>query len=197
MPNGGARAATPLVAPPPQRGTRLAFHGGAHVLTHPFRREANMMIRWNSPLRASVLAAVALGLACSQRADPVAPEFWMTGSSATSATSYSGRATVVQATLLTLAPVTLVDAGPLPPQGGAEQASLLNASVPGLLTAEALHASTIGQATPAGPRRPSHSWRSRSVGTASRRASSRHARQPCAPTRAPPRAAAPTSRPCP
>ena len=104
-----------------------------------------MMIRWNSPLRASVLAVVALGLACSQRADPVAPELWMTGSSATSATSYSGRATVVQATLLTLAPVTLVDAGPLPPQGGAEQASLLNASVPGLLTAEALHASTIGQ----------------------------------------------------
>jgi hypothetical protein len=68
-----------------------------------------------------------------------------TAASATQATSYSGQATVVQATVLNLAPVTLVNAGPLPPSGGAAEASLLNATVPGLLTAEALHATTVGQ----------------------------------------------------
>jgi hypothetical protein len=52
---------------------------------------------------------------------------------------------VVRAAVLGLAPITLVDAGPLPPSGGAEEASLLNASVPGLLTAEVLHATTTGQ----------------------------------------------------
>jgi len=104
-----------------------------------------MTIPRNSALRASVLAAVGLALACSERHNPAAPELQTTASSATQATSYSGRATVVQATVLGLAPVTLVDAGPLPPSGGAEEASLLNASVPGLLTAEVLHATTTGQ----------------------------------------------------
>jgi hypothetical protein len=106
-----------------------------------------MRIRWKSPLRASVLAAVALALACSERPDPVAPQspkLWTGGTSATQATSYSGRATVVQATVLGLS-TTLVDAGPLPPSGGAAEASLLNASVPGLLTAEVLHATTVAQ----------------------------------------------------
>jgi hypothetical protein len=106
-----------------------------------------MRIRWNSPLRASVLAALTLALACAERPDPAAPKspkFWTGGSSATQATSYSGRATVVQATVLGLS-TTLVDAGPLPPSGGAAEASLLNASVPGLLTAEVLHATTVAQ----------------------------------------------------
>ncbi|PYO90291.1 MAG: hypothetical protein DMD66_03240, partial [Gemmatimonadetes bacterium] len=52
---------------------------------------------------------------------------------------------MLQARVLDLSPVVLADAGPLPPSGGAEDASLLNASVPGLLTAEVLHASTVGQ----------------------------------------------------
>jgi len=106
-----------------------------------------MRIPWNSPLRASALAAVALALACAERPDPAAPKspsLWTGGTSTTQATSYSGRATVVQATVLGLS-TTLVDAGPLPSSGGAMEASLLNASVPGLLTAEVLHATTVGQ----------------------------------------------------
>src|SRR5712692_3759726 len=53
--------------------------------------------------------------------------------------AFSGRATVVDATVVT--PVgsvrTLIsDAGPLPSSGGAEEATLLDASIPGLLTVE-------------------------------------------------------------
>ncbi len=106
-----------------------------------------MRIRWNSPLRASALVAVAVALACAERPDPAAPKaprFWTGGTSTTHATSYSGRATVVQATVLGVS-TKLVDAGPLPSSGGAMEASLLNASVPGLLTAEVLHATTVGQ----------------------------------------------------
>jgi hypothetical protein len=108
-----------------------------------------MTIRWNPFLRASLLAAVALGLACSERPDPAAPVVMadVAAPSATQATSYSGRATVVQATLLTpvSTSVTLVDAGPLPESGGAMEASLLTANVPGLVTANVLHATTVGQ----------------------------------------------------
>ena len=59
-------------------------------------------------------------------------------------TRYSGQATVVHANLLGTE-IALVDTGPLPPEGGAEEESLLSAEVPGLLSAEILHASTIGQ----------------------------------------------------
>jgi hypothetical protein len=104
-----------------------------------------MTLQRNSALRASIFAVIALAIACSEHHNPAAPELQTTASSATQATSYSGRATVVRAALLGLAPITLVDAGPLPPSGGAEEASLLNASVPGLLTAEVLHATTTGQ----------------------------------------------------
>ncbi|HVH66630.1 MAG TPA: choice-of-anchor P family protein [Gemmatimonadales bacterium] len=103
-----------------------------------------MAIRQNSALAATLFAAAAL--ACSERTQPAAPALWLDAvSPATQATSHSGRATVVQASVLGLAPITLVDAGPLPPSGGAEEASLLNASIPGLLTAEVLHATTVGQ----------------------------------------------------
>jgi len=60
-------------------------------------------------------------------------------------TTFSGQATVVKATVLGLPPVVLSDTGPLPAEGGAREASLLQASVPGLLSAEALHAATVGQ----------------------------------------------------
>src|SRR5207244_5087195 len=90
------------------------------------------------------LVAVALALACSERPNPEAPAFWAGGSAATHATSYSGRATVVQAKVLGVS-TKLGDTGPLPSSGGAEEASLLNASVPGLLTAEVVHATTVGQ----------------------------------------------------
>ena len=60
-----------------------------------------------------------------------------------SATSFSGRGTAVSATLLGTT-TTLADTGPLPSSGGAEQASLLTATVPGTLTADVLHATTVG-----------------------------------------------------
>ncbi len=59
-------------------------------------------------------------------------------------TTFSGQATVVRATVLGITTV-ISDTGPLPPEGGSREASLLEASVPGLLSAEVLHASTVGQ----------------------------------------------------
>ena len=96
------------------------------------------------PLVGTVLGAL-LFAACSDVQNPAAPSFT---SSSSQSTNYSGQATVVQATVLggtPIAPVTLVDAGPLPSSGGAEEKSLLEANVPGLLTAEVLHAATSGQ----------------------------------------------------
>jgi len=105
-----------------------------------------MAIRLNTALGTGLLAAAALTLGCSERHTPLPGVLAdVTASPASQATSYSGRATVLQATVLGFSPVVLADAGPLPPSGGAEEASLLNASVPGLLTAEVLHASTVGQ----------------------------------------------------
>jgi hypothetical protein len=51
----------------------------------------------------------------------------------------------VQATVLGQSPITLVEAGPLPSTGGADEKSLIEANVPGVLTAEVLHASTVAQ----------------------------------------------------
>jgi hypothetical protein len=51
----------------------------------------------------------------------------------------------VQATLLGLAPITLVEAGPLASSGGADEETLLETSVPGLLAAEVLHATTVAK----------------------------------------------------
>jgi len=105
-----------------------------------------MAIRLNTALGTGLLAAAALTLGCSERHTSLAGVLAdATTSSASSATSYSGRATVLQAGVDGLFTVVLADAGPLPPSGGAREASLLTASVPGLLTAEVLHASTVGQ----------------------------------------------------
>src|SRR5213594_4207191 len=71
--------------------------------------------------------------------------FWPAQSASANNTTFSGEATVVQATVLSLPPVVLSDTGALDSTGGAREASLLDASVPGLLTAEVLHASTVGQ----------------------------------------------------
>src|SRR5437667_7355170 len=70
---------------------------------------------------------------------------WPAQSASANNTTFSGEATVVQATVLGLPPVVLSDTGALDSTGGAREASLLDASVPGLLTAEVLHASTVGQ----------------------------------------------------
>lgn len=61
------------------------------------------------------------------------------------ATTFSGQGTVVKANVAGFAPIVLADTQPLPAEGGSQEASLLGASVPGLLTAQVLHASTIGQ----------------------------------------------------
>jgi len=98
------------------------------------------------PLLGAVLGAL-LFSACSDVQNPAAPTLPRFTSSSQS-TTYSGRATVVQATVLggtPIAPITLVDAGPLPSSGGADERSLLDANVPGLLSAEVLHAATSGQ----------------------------------------------------
>ena len=93
------------------------------------------------PLVGTILGALIFS-ACSDVRDPTAPNFI---ESSSQSTTYSGRATVVQATVLGQSPITLVEAGPLPSSGGADEKSLLDASVPGLLTAEVLHAATVGQ----------------------------------------------------
>jgi hypothetical protein len=57
-------------------------------------------------------------------------------------TTYSGQATVVRANVLGQS-ITLADTGPLPESGGAQDATLLSASVPGFGTANVLHATTV------------------------------------------------------
>lgn len=99
------------------------------------------------PLIGTVLGAL-LVFACSDVQNPAAPTQGSFTASSSQNTSYSGRATVVQATVLggaPIAPITLVEAGPLPSSGGAEKETLLEANVAGLLTAEVLHAATFGR----------------------------------------------------
>lgn len=59
-------------------------------------------------------------------------------------TAYSGQATVIRANVLGIE-TTLSDTGPLATGGGAQDTSLLSTSVPGLLSANVLHASVVGQ----------------------------------------------------
>lgn len=73
---------------------------------------------------------------------------------APAATTFSGRAIVVQATVLNAASINLGDTGPLPAEGGARDGSLLTVGVSkeetgGLLelTAVVVHAATVGQGT--------------------------------------------------
>jgi hypothetical protein len=96
-----------------------------------------------SPPVAALAAALLVG-ACSDARNPAAPRPAFLATAA-SATTYSGRATVVQAAVLNLEPILIVDAGPLPPEGGADEQSLVDATVPGLLGVEVLHASTVGE----------------------------------------------------
>lgn len=63
---------------------------------------------------------------------------------ALTATTYSGRATVVKATVLGVC-TTISDTGELPSSGGAREASLASTNVLGLLSAGVCHATTIGQ----------------------------------------------------
>jgi len=81
-------------------------------------------------------------VACSDPRSPAAPLAPSFTTTAPQSTTYSGQATVVQATVLGQS-IQLVNAGPLPPEGGAAKDNLLEATVPGLLSAEVLHAATI------------------------------------------------------
>ena len=92
---------------------------------------------------AAALAAALVVSACSDARNPAAPRPAFLATAA-SATTYSGRATVVQAGVLNLDPILIADAGPLPPEGGADEQSLVDATVPTLLSVEVLHASTVG-----------------------------------------------------
>lgn len=58
--------------------------------------------------------------------------------------TFSGRATVVDAAVAGQH-IVLADTGPVSASGGSLEASLLDASVPGLLSAQVLHASTVAQ----------------------------------------------------
>ena len=62
---------------------------------------------------------------------------------AQSQTTFSGQATVVRATAPIVGNVVLADTGPLAAEGGAANATFLEATVPGLLSAEVLHASAV------------------------------------------------------
>jgi hypothetical protein len=59
--------------------------------------------------------------------------------------AFAGRATVFQANGVGIVPVVLSDTGNLDSTGGAKEASLLNASVPGLVSGEVLHATAIAE----------------------------------------------------
>jgi len=83
-------------------------------------------------LKHRVVIAVVLALAWS--ATPLLAD----------STLFSGQATGVNATVAGL-PILISDTGPLPTSGGQIEASLLSANVPGLLTAEVFHSSTVGQ----------------------------------------------------
>ena len=91
----------------------------------------------------------ALLFGCSERQAPLTPQNpakarEVLALSSGQTVSYSGQATVVRATVLGVT-TDLADTGPLPESGGANEASLLTASVPGVLNVQVLHASTIGQ----------------------------------------------------
>src|SRR5712692_6191676 len=91
-------------------------------------------------------AWVALGIGLSLIAFGTRP----TTVRADSSPAFSGQATVLRvtplsATLPLAGTLVLSDTGPLPQSGGAQEASLLDLSIPGLPSAEVGHASTIGQ----------------------------------------------------
>ncbi len=86
-------------------------------------------------LRCMLVVGIALSLLAAVGSQSV---------SAQTSNTFSGQATGVRATVLGVTTL-LSDTGPLPASGDARETSLLTASVDGLLTAEVLHASTIGQ----------------------------------------------------
>lgn len=60
------------------------------------------------------------------------------------AITFSGQATGLRATVLGVN-TSIADTGPLPSGGGSRDATVLSAAVPGLVTGEVFHATTVGQ----------------------------------------------------
>ncbi len=103
------------------------------------------------PCLGALMPALLLLVGCTERPEPVGLQL-AADVTHSPATTYSGDATVVQAKVLDLEPIRLVEAGPLPESGGADEASLLTVQVSrdatgGVLglTAVVAHASTVGQ----------------------------------------------------
>ncbi len=101
-------------------------------------------------MKRTIFLGLATGLliSCERATAPPGAER-LDQTTAPSTTTYSGRATVVRATatppLVPPVEVVLADAGPLPSSGGEDETSLLDGEVPGLLTVQVLHASTVGR----------------------------------------------------
>jgi hypothetical protein len=64
---------------------------------------------------------------------------------ATSPTTFSGEAIALDVFVAGVVDTEFAHAGPLPPEGGADEATLLEAHVPGVADAAVLHASTVAQ----------------------------------------------------
>src|SRR5260370_15201117 len=117
------------------------------------------MKRWNSVLSRSVATTVVTSLLCllpasNERAQIVVGGISVGGSSTSSSTaststsdttSYRGEAAVVAGAALGVG-LSVSDTGPLPSSGGAQETSLLSEEAQMMLSVEAAHASTIGQA---------------------------------------------------
>src|SRR2546426_10171235 len=107
-----------------RRGERASRHRPCHrrrasqlARVCDSRKEAHpMAIRLNSALATGLLAVAALTLGCSERHTPLAGVLGGgSGSPASPGARYSGRATGLAGTVLTLSPLLLAAAGPLPP----------------------------------------------------------------------------------
>ena len=102
--------------------------------------------------RVILAGAVAGALAACSSATPTGPDIPAGATVAKTfhppaQTTYSGRATAVEATvklLFTSLTTRLGDTGPLPSDGGSLQASLLTATIPGLVSAGVAQGSTAG-----------------------------------------------------
>jgi hypothetical protein len=68
----------------------------------------------------------------------------MNGWASSGAVTFSGQATVVRGTVAGI-PILVADTGPLPSSGGSLDATLLTENIPGVLDAEVLAATAIGQ----------------------------------------------------
>ena len=102
--------------------------------------------------RRIIIMSIAAALAACGPTDPVGPELSSNPPASKTfhppaATTYSGRATAVDATVKVLfASITtrLGDTGPLPSDGGTLQASAVTLTVPGVMSADAAEGSTTG-----------------------------------------------------